>query len=117
MEVPGDDDLRLVAHRHVGMALLRALRRPLQDLELEPEWRVHPHLPDLFGLALRAGGLRPDLHRVAFLLQDLLAPDRLLLVALRVLDILPNLLDFGVEHTLVAYVYHFFFSGAQTAAP
>src|SRR2546427_6219865 len=101
MEVPGDDDLRLVAHRHVGMALLRALRRPLQDLELEPEWRVHPHLPDLFGLALRAGDLGPDLYRVSFFLQDLFAQDRLLLGGLWVLGILPKFFRLGVEKTVV----------------
>src|SRR5713101_1140474 len=109
VEVPDDDDLRLVAHRHVGVGLLRTLRRTFQDLELEPERRVHPHLPDLFGLALRPGDLGPDLHRVPFLLQDLLAQDRLMLMALGILDILPNLLDRGVEDAVVSHVYHAYF--------
>src|SRR5256712_10162797 len=108
MEVADDDDLRLVAHGHVGVALLRALRRTFQDLELEPERRVHPHLPDLFGLALRPGDLGPDLHRLPLLLQDLLAQYPLMLMALRILEILPNLLNRGVEHAVVSHVCHSF---------
>src|SRR2546428_596773 len=108
VEVPDDDDLRLVGHRDVGVGLLRALRWTFQDLQLEPERRVHPHLPDLLSLALRPGDLGPDLHRVPFLLQDLLAQDRLMLMALRILEILPNLLDRGVEHAVVSHVYHSF---------
>src|SRR5207244_10821069 len=114
MEVPDDDDLRLVTHRDVGVGLLRSLRRTFQDLQLEPERRVHPHLPDLFGLALRPGDLGPDLHRVPLLLQDLLAQDRLMLVALRILEILPNLVNRGVEHAVVSHVYHSFSSGTCT---
>src|SRR5207247_10466350 len=93
MEGSDDDDLRLVGHRDIGVGLFRALRWTFQDLQLEPERRVHPHLPDLFGLALRPGDLGSDLHRVPLLLQDLLAQDRFMLVALRILEILPNLLD------------------------
>src|SRR5437667_3538557 len=114
VEVSDDDDLRLVAHRDIGVGLFRALRWTFQDLQLEPERWVHPHLPDLFGLALRPGDLGPDLHRVPLLLQDLLAQDRLMLVALRILEILPNLVNRGVEHAVVSHVYHSFSSGTWT---
>src|SRR5439155_18287030 len=109
VEVPDDDDLRLVAHGHVGVGLLRPLRRTFQDLEFKPEGRVHPHLPNLLRLALRPGEFGPDFHRVPLLLQDLLAQDRLMLMALGVLEILPNLFDRGVEHAVVSYVYHLVF--------
>src|SRR5256886_13145611 len=52
--VPDDDDLRLVAHRDVGVGLLRALRRTFQDLQLEPERRGHPPPPALSPPHLRA---------------------------------------------------------------
>src|SRR3989449_2584895 len=92
---PYVDDLLLVAHRDVGVGLLRALRRTFQDLQLEPERRVHPHLPDLLRLALRPRDLGPDLHPVPPLLPDLLAQDRLLLLGLRVLEIIPKLFHRG----------------------
>src|SRR3989441_6355700 len=108
VEVSDDDDLRFVGHRDIGVGLLRALRWTFQDLQLEPERWVHPHLPDLFGLALRPGDLGSDLHRASLLLPDLLAHDRLMLMALRILEILSNLVNRGVEHAVVSHVYHSF---------
>src|SRR2546421_243134 len=45
--------------------------------------------------------------RVVFA-EDLLAQDRLMLMALRILEILPNLVNRGVEHAVVSHVYHSF---------
>src|SRR2546425_6128931 len=116
MEVPGDDHLGLVAHRHVRMGLLRTLTGSLEDLKFEAKRRIHPHLPDFFGLALGPGNLGPDLHRGPLLLQDLLAQDRLVLMALRILQVLPNLLDRSVEDAVVPHVYHGISSGTWTTS-
>src|SRR5207247_9358769 len=75
VEVSDDDDLRLVGHRDIGVGLFRALRWTFQDLQLEPERRVHPHLPGLFGLPLPPGGPGPDPHAGPLLLHHPLAPD------------------------------------------
>src|SRR2546429_4417279 len=45
VEVSDDDDLRLVAHRDIGVGLFRALRWTFQDLKLEPERRRHTPTP------------------------------------------------------------------------
>src|SRR3989442_6172059 len=62
VEVPDDDDLRLVGHRDVGVGLLRALRWTFQDLQLEPERRGPLPLSHLPRPALPPRRPRPHLQ-------------------------------------------------------
>src|SRR2546422_3767770 len=88
---PYVDDLLLVAHRDLGVGLLRALRRTFQDLQLEPERRGPPHLPDLPRPAFRPRDLRPALYFFSPLLPGPLAPDRLIPIALPILGVLSKI--------------------------
>src|SRR3972149_1390679 len=77
-EIARDDDLRPVSHRDVGVSVLRALRGSLEDFQSEAEGRVHRHVPHLLLLpAVGSADLRADLHRIALLLEDMPAQDRL----------------------------------------
>src|SRR3989442_8469214 len=68
VEVPDDDDLRLVGHRDVGVGLLRALRWTFQDLQLEPERRGPPPPPDIPPRSFRPRHLPPRLLFVSLFL-------------------------------------------------